>query len=467
MDKDTIEKINLEPKAKKKSKWLMVGKFLKDAGHFIFNEDKASDEVRKDLLSLEAKRAEEKMAERVAKSIAEAKAKQKLEDEKKLTETESQKRFLESKLKTADRFKKERDDLLKHKQTVANHLINEKKVHKTPSGHGFFGFFNFFKKHPKASLPPKTDIKEAQDSLPDSRQIEDILNNLNKTAEPVKANSLIGRAVVNSQVEAPVNKQDKIPEIKETSKESPKENKPELKLPKEKAAKKFQEERLKHEDSHQRDQIENRKWQSYNIVATNLIREQSSMFLNWQGKMLLLGLFVSLSVFVCILAYGFLLILEKDKINSNKYIFENLESIVVEIKKEEGYAQDILNFNDKLLAVDYLLKNHLYWTNFFKFLEDNTINEVYYESFVGDTTGKYTVPAIAKDFNAISLQLKVLQNATDRVISVDSGGAETAKESIQPTDANSVASSTPNAKVNFLLNLNLNRSLFIKEPEYE
>ena len=191
------------------------------------------------------------------------------------------------------------------------------------------------------------------------------------------------------------------------------------------------------------------------------------MFLNWQGKMLLLGLFVSLSVFVCILAYGFLLILEKDKINSNKYIFENLESIVVEIKKEEGYAQDILNFNDKLLAVDYLLKNHLYWTNFFKFLEDNTINEVYYESFVGDTTGKYTVPAIAKDFNAISLQLKVLQNATDRVISVDSGGAETAKESIQPTDANSVASSTPNAKVNFLLNLNLNRSLFIKEPEYE
>lgn len=239
---------------------------------------------------------------------------------------------------------------------------------------------------------------------------------------------------------------------------------------KDQAANKFKEERLKHQNLSQKEQIENRSWESFGVVHTNLIREQRGMFLNWQSKILWLLLFVAIAGLASVAAFGFLLILEKDKISSSQVIFTNLSGIVTQIQSEEVYAEEILTFNNKLLAVDYLLNNHIYWTNFFKFLEDYTINDAYYERFSGDLSGKYILPAVAKDFRSISTQLRVLQSATDKVMSVDTSGAASANPAGTPAAPipapDNQATSTPNTNVKFDLNLNLNRSIFIKEPQY-
>ncbi len=402
-----------QPPKRAAGKWPVIGKFLRDVGRFIFDEDKGSEEVKRDLGVLEMTRAQAKAAAKAAKAAAEAEARRRKQEEKMKAEAAAKKEFLEAKLKTVNRFKQEREAILKRKEALAQQLLKAKQAHDQPVAKHNLGWFKPAPAKPGAVVSPAHDLASPRPLPPTA-------------AAP-----------------APVHP-----------------------LGKEDAAKKLQAERVKHDSLHQREQIENRPWQSYNIVATNLIREQQSMFLNWQGKALLLALFVALSVLFCVLAYGLLLILEKDKLNSNDYVFKNLDSIVTQIKREESYTQEILTFNDKLLAVDYLLKNHIYWTNFFKFLEDNTISDVYLESFSGDTAGKYTVPAVAKDFRSISLQLKVLQAAVDKVVSVDSGGAETANKTAVPA-AGGAATTSPDTKVKFNLNLNLNRSLFIKEPVYE
>jgi hypothetical protein len=421
------EKPNIElPKAKPAGKFSIVGKFLKDAGRFIFDEDESSDKVKRDLLSLEKERAEERLAAKAAQAKTEAETRAKQEAAKHRTEAaeqqaaaEANKKFLAAKQKTAEQFKREREEILKRKQLIAQQLLKEKQARHTAEHRGWFGLF---KKHPL-----KPAVKEAP--LPAASK---------QPAANVPAVSLppVSQAVAGAPAPRPGSK--------------------------EQAAKKFQEERLKHETSQEREQVENRAWQSYNIVATNLIREQRSMFLNWQGKILLLLLFTALSVLACVLIYGFLLVWEKDKLNSNDYVFKNLDSITQQIAHEESQAQEILNFNDKLTAVAYLLNNHIYWTNFFKFLEDNTIPEVYYESFSGDLSGKYILPAVAKDFRSVSTELKVLQANSDKVLSVSSGGAETAAS--QPPAG---AAATSSASVNFNLDLNFDRSIFIKPPEYE
>ncbi len=431
MDQAPDKQKNIPNKTAKPAKWSIVGRFLKDVGHFIFDEKTAGDEVKKDLAALEMTRAEERAAAKAAKAKAEAEAKAKREEAKKRAEAEAKAKFLAAKMKTADRFRKERDEIIKRKQIIAEQILKAKASQaavKPPAKHGF----SWFKKSAKPIQAPSAPAAPLAAPTAPKADVHEIgLPPINLSQAPAPAG--VGKIT-----------------------------------DKEKSAKKFQDERLKHETSHQREQIENRPWQSYNIVATNLIREQRSMFLNWQGKLLLLALFVSLSILICVLAYGFLLILEKDTLNKNDYVFKNLDGVVSQIKAEEVTAQDILKFNDKLLAVDYLLKNHIYWTNLFKFLEDNTINDVYYESFSGDTVGKYAIPAVAKDFRSISLQLRVLQAVSDKVVSVDSGGAATDKtaaaNAAPTTPANGVATSTPNVKFN--LNLSLNRSIFIKAPDY-
>lgn len=431
MEKDKIKKIEQPTKKPKIGKWSIVGKFIKDVGHFIFDEDKGGDEVKKDLAVLEGVRSAEKEEEKLSRQAAEIEAKKKAEELKKQTELISKKRFWQVKSKFAERFRRERQallkkqqaEVLKKKQAVESRLLKQQPLNQLVSRHRGFSFFK----------------KKTADQLALVKSVApNLLANINQQAVEA-APTLLNRSA-------------------------------ESDLPgesdKEKAARKFQADRLKHEHSHERSRIENRQWQSFNIVATNLIKEQRSMFFNWQNKILLLVLFVSLSVMACILSYGVLLILEKNKLNANDYIFKNLDGIIAEIKKEEVTAQDILQFNEKLMAVDYLLKNHIYWTNFFAFLENNTITDVYYESFAGDLSGKYNIPSVAKDFRSISLQLKVLQAAADKVVSVDSSGAEAA-EAVGALSVDGEQSVQAGARVKFNLNLNLNRSLFIKTPEYE
>lgn len=472
----------------KSGKWPILSKFLKDVGHFVFNEDSASDELKKDLTVLESTRAEErakakalkqaeelkkqaeiakakeaKQAEELKKQAAIAKAKEakqaeelkqaeerakakalkeKAEEErKKQAETAKQAKMaiekakkMSFKARLTSHFKKERESFDARQRTMAQHLLQTKAKQATPT-------------------PPSLKATSSVLGAPKFEWFKSKSGSAQLTTPAPRPAPLSG----------PVGASPTTPLFSHQISEP-------LAVVKDKnqATNKFKDERLAHQGQSQKEQIENRSWESFGVVHTNLIREHLGMFLNWQSKILWLLLFVAIAGLASIAAYGFLLILEKDKISSSQGAFANLTGIVTQIQSEEVYAEEILTFNNKLLAVDYLLNNHIYWTNFYKFLEDNTINDVYYEKFSGDLSGKYVLPTVAKDYRSISTQLRVLQSVSDKVLGVDTGGAESASKGTTPvTPANGgTGTTTPNANVKFDLNLNLNRSVFIKEPQY-
>jgi len=482
--KITDEKKPTKPGKIKSGKWPILSKFLKDVGHFVFNEDSASDELKKDLTILESARAEERAKAKALKEAEIAKAKeakkaeelkrqadiakakeakraeelkqaeeraktkalkQKAEEEKKKqAEVERQAKIASEKAKKmsfktrlANHFKKERESFDARQHAVAEHLLQTKAKQVTPT---------------PPSIQPASSVLGA----PKFEWFKSKSGTAQLTTpapRPAPLNGPVGASPATPLFSHQVMESGNVAKDKNQ------------------ATSKFKDERLAHQGQSQKEQIENRSWESFGVVHTNLIREHRGMFLNWQSKILWLLLFVAIAGLASIAAYGFLLILEKDKISSSQGAFANLTGIVTQIQSEEVYAEEILMFNNKLLAVDYLLNNHIYWTNFYKFLEDNTINDVYYEKFSGDLSGKYILPAVAKDYRSISTELRVLQSVSDKVLGVDTGGAESSNKVTTPTTpvtstGGSSATTTPNNNVKFDLNLNLNRSVFIKEPQY-
>lgn len=160
---------------------------------------------------------------------------------------------------------------------------------------------------------------------------------------------------------------------------------------------------------HERNQIERKFWQPSSAIKPNLIKNQEVLFFNWHENLLVLGL----SLMMCCLAIGFLyvglLIWQKERLDTSRTALENSKVIDKQIDIGEQAAQEIKVFTTKLNLVNDLLNNHVYWTNFLAFLENKTLEDVYYEKFSGDLSGEYTIPGVARNLQAITLQLEVMK----------------------------------------------------------
>lgn len=209
---------------------------------------------------------------------------------------------------------------------------------------------------------------------------------------------------------------------------------------------KLAEEREKELAWQERNRVEQRFWQPAQAVKPNLIKNQEVVFFNWHENVLIL----SLSLVMCCLAIGFiyvgLLIWQKDRVQDTQLALQNSKIIDQQIALGEQAAVEIKSFTIKLNAVSSLLDNHVYWTNFLKFLEDNTLKDVYLESFTGDISGEYTVPAVGKSLEAIALQLEVMK-AYPKIKSLTADTGET-----NPDDET----------VKFNLGMSIDPTVFIK-----
>lgn len=232
---------------------------------------------------------------------------------------------------------------------------------------------------------------------------------------------------------------------------------------KEKMSKRLAAEREKYANLKIREDIENRFWHSHNIVRANLIKEQETLFFNWHSKILTLILAMGLACLTIGILYGALLVWESNKLNENQDIFDNLASVNEEINKVEVVANEILGFNDKLVLVDFILDNHIYWTNFFSFLEEYTIVNVYYEGFSGDIGGQYSLPSVARDFRDVYLQIKLMQQY-EQVMSADTESAKQLQQQIvyEVIEGQETPESTTEEKIKFILDLILNRKIFLR-----
>lgn len=184
------------------------------------------------------------------------------------------------------------------------------------------------------------------------------------------------------------------------------------------------------------------------ILATNLIKGEIITFFDWQRKIITLINAILIPTFLIGLIYLGLVYYQKQgqaKMNDQVQKFNELTET---IKQEEAGLKDITEFQSRLKIVSQIFAKHIYWTNLFKFLEDNTIKDVYYAGFGGDTSGNYSLDAAGLKFSNISDQFDILRN-NKKVTSVKTvGGGSTSGNAGDKTG------------VKFNLDLSISKSIF-------
>jgi len=168
--------------------------------------------------------------------------------------------------------------------------------------------------------------------------------------------------------------------------------------------------------------IKKEKPEKTSILKTNLIKDEIVFFFDWRKNLIFLLTLVVITCFIIAAAYGGLVYWQKQKEEAGKVFVRKSAELESKIKQAKDNINEILTFQQKLTLVSLLIDRHTYWTNFFKFLEDYTINDVYYMEFSGGIKGSYSLSALAKNFNSISQQLKVMQGSNHVIkANVDSG----------------------------------------------
>jgi hypothetical protein len=188
-------------------------------------------------------------------------------------------------------------------------------------------------------------------------------------------------------------------------------------------------------------------------LETNLIKDQIIVFFDWKKGVISLSIYILLTILVLGAAYIFLSWQAGEKEKESQIFSQKFVDIDKEIKVVEQEVGDALIFKKKLGLVNSMLSQHIYWTNFFKFLEENTLADVYYLGFSGDNKGKYSLSVNAKDFYLIEAQVKKLLEDS-RVIEAS------VSEGVVSATGNQKVGET--AGINFELKLTVDPSIFNK-----
>lgn len=130
-------------------------------------------------------------------------------------------------------------------------------------------------------------------------------------------------------------------------------------------------------------------------------------------KFIILIIFVIIVVVVVVSIYTALAIKEKISLVG----FESLTEEKDNIQKQINALTNIREAREKL-AQDValartLLDQHIYWDNFFKLIEDYTRADVFYESFNADSAGQLKIDAVSADFDALTEQIRVFEEAEE------------------------------------------------------
>jgi hypothetical protein len=194
------------------------------------------------------------------------------------------------------------------------------------------------------------------------------------------------------------------------------------------------------------------------VLEVNLIKDEMEVNFEWNKRMLslFLPLFVA-GLFVVEIYFGldWWQTQEEQKAISLKNDYEKVSQNVKNIKVQ---AEEVMIFKDKLAVSQKMIDNHIYWTNFFNWLEKNTLNSVSYGGgFSGDISGKYNFGATTKNYSDISWQVK--QFKSDKYVSLVSVASGAAGGSDKDNKENK---KTGEQTVSFALELQVKPEIFFR-----
>jgi len=204
------------------------------------------------------------------------------------------------------------------------------------------------------------------------------------------------------------------------------------------------------------------RWKAARTLKTDLIKDEITTFFDWKKNLGILAIGSSLIFVVLGFFYGGIVVWEKKASEENRYKELEVENLAVRIEGMIKSMEEVDNLRDELKIASVLLDKHVYWTNFFAFLENNTLNSVSYSgSFSGDTLGKYNLKSKTDNFASLADQIRVMkENEFVEDIQVVKGNVESLIEGKEKK-----SSSIP--LVGFDMSLTLNPKIFLNQKSIE
>ncbi len=167
--------------------------------------------------------------------------------------------------------------------------------------------------------------------------------------------------------------------------------------------------------------------QNPKILEVNLIKDEAAVSFDWNKNLLFAALTMLLAGFLVAEIYFGLAWWEAQEAEKAQPLINSAAKLNLEASKLKNQTGAALLFKEKSVAFSELLGDHVHWTNFFTWLEKNTLSSVKYQSFEGGLDGSYNIDATAKTYADISWQVKAFLS-DPLVKDVKVLGAESSKD---------------------------------------
>ncbi|MCK5212269.1 hypothetical protein KAJ89_06210 [Candidatus Parcubacteria bacterium] len=152
------------------------------------------------------------------------------------------------------------------------------------------------------------------------------------------------------------------------------------------------------------------KWRAPQMLRTNLIKGEVTMIVDWDRNFRVLLPVIIMTLMVIGTLYGALMFWEKRVRIVEEQLAGDIKILTDKIINTSEDITVVDDFQKKLQQATELLDNHIYWTNFFEFLENNLLSDAYVAGgFSGNTEGKYNLPIRLSSYEAIADQVRILE----------------------------------------------------------
>ncbi len=200
------------------------------------------------------------------------------------------------------------------------------------------------------------------------------------------------------------------------------------------------------------------------LLDINLVKEEVTTFINWQENVNFLVICIIISLSLIGFLYILVIFIQIQKISRNSFYVGKIADLRQEQINSEKGIEKIVSFQKKLDLASNLLKNHIYWTNFFDFLEKNTLADVYYSGIHGDIGGKYFFNAHASSFSSITEQVRVLRDNPYVVDVRVSSGNVVGEYNVKKDEKNNIKTDISGG-IDFDISITLDKSIFSNKYE--
>jgi hypothetical protein len=220
----------------------------------------------------------------------------------------------------------------------------------------------------------------------------------------------------------------------------------------------------KQENNHQqrvqdlKQKFEQKAWNRPSLTETNLVDSRATLYFNWNKFWLVLTQWLVVTLFFLSLCGALLYLWQQRQSKQAADVTQRFAKINQLINLTENEVGEVLDFRLRLIMVNEMLSKHIYWNNFFSFLEKNTLPNVFYQDFSGDTKGDYILRAKTDSFDSMAKQIKVFRLSPD-VIEVSSEGGEMVKNE-PAANSSSTEEIIPSSQLNFSIRLKIKPDLF-------